>query len=55
MKHLDDHDPQVIEQKLNQSIKKYIKLRRKRNSIDNEMETLERDIQKYKISYQNVS
>lgn len=46
---------EVIKQKLQSSIKKYIKLNRKKNSIENELENISRDIQKYKLSYENVS
>lgn len=54
MKHHDEYEQQTIKQKLDTAIKKYFKLQKKRNSIENEMENLSRDIQKYKISYQNV-
>lgn len=46
---------EVIKQKLQSSIKKYIKLNRKKNSIENELENISRDIRKYKLSYENVS
>jgi len=54
MKHHDEYERKTIKQKLESSIKKYIKLNRKKNSIESEMENLERDIQKYKLSYQEA-
>jgi len=54
MKYHDEYEQKTIKQKLESSIKKYIKLNRKKNSIESEMENLERDIQKYKLSYQEA-
>ena len=54
MKHHDEYEQKTIKQKLESSIKKYIKLNRKKNSIESEMENLERDIQKYKLSCSGI-
>lgn len=50
----NEYERETIRQKLENSIKKYIKLNRKKNSIENEMETLSRNIEKYKISYGEI-
>lgn len=61
MKHHDECESKVsynhrtIKQKLEDSIKKYIKLNKKKNSIENEMTNLSRDIQKYKLSFSKIS
>ena len=47
----DSYDHRTIKQKLEDSIKKYIKLKKKKNSIENEMANLSRDIEKYKLSF----
>ena len=51
----DSYDHRTIKQKLEDSIKKYIKLNKKKNSIENEMANLSRDIQKYKLSFSKIS
>ncbi len=51
----DHYDHRTIKQKLQSSIKKYIKLNKKKNSIENELQNISRDIQKYKLSYEEVS
>ena len=61
MKHHDEYESrdsykhQTIKQKLEDSIKKYIKLKKKKNSIENEMTNLSRDIEKYKLSFSKIS
>ena len=61
MKHHDEYESKcsynhrTIKQKLEDSIKKYIKLKKKKNSIENEMANLSRDIQKYKLSFSKIS
>lgn len=63
MKHHDEYEldiyypdkAEVIKQKLQSSIKKYIKLNKKKNSIENELKNISRDIQRYKLSYEEVS
>lgn len=61
MKHHDEYESRdsynhrTIKQKLENSIKKYIKLNKKKNSIENEMANLSRDIQKYKLSFSKIS
>ena len=52
---INSSQAQVIKQKLQLSIKKYIKLNKKKNSIENELQNISRDIQKYKLSYEEVS
>ena len=47
----DSYDHRTIKQKLEDSIKKYIKLKKKKNSIENEMANLSRNIEKYKLSF----
>lgn len=47
----DSYDHRTIKQKLEDSIKKYIKLKKKKTSIENEMANLSRDIEKYKLSF----
>ena len=51
----DSYDHRTIKQKLEDSIKKYIKLNKKKNSIENEMANLSRDIKKYKLSFSKIS
>lgn len=51
----DSYDHRTIKQKLEDSIKKYIKLKKKKNSIENEMANLSRDIEKYKLSFSKIS
>ena len=61
MKHHDEYESRdsynhrTIKQKLEDSIKKYIKLKKKKNSIENEMANLSRDIEKYKLSFSKIS
>lgn len=61
VKHHDEYESKgsynhrTIKQKLEDSIKKYIKLNKKKNSIENEMANLSRDIQKYKLSFSKIS
>ena len=50
----DKFEHLTIKQKLENSIKKYIKLNRKKHSIENEMENLSRDIEKYKLSFEKT-
>ena len=51
----DSYDHRTIKQKLEDSIKKYIKLKKKKNSIENEMTNLSRDIEKYKLSFDEAT
>ena len=51
----DSYDHRTIKQKLEDSIKKYIKLKKKKNSIEREMANLSRDIEKYKLSFSKIS
>ena len=51
----DSYDHRTIKQKLEDSIKKYIKLKKKKNSIEHEMTNLSRDIEKYKLSFSKIS
>ena len=51
----DSYDHRTIKQKLEDSIKKYIKLKKKKNSIENEMANLSRDIEKYKLSFDDAT
>ena len=61
MKHHDEYESKgsynhrTIKQKLEDSIKKYIKLKKKKNSIENEMANLSRDIEKYKLSFDEAT
>ena len=51
----DSYDHRTIKQKLEDSIKKYIKLKKKKNSIENEMANLSRNIEKYKLSFDEAT
>lgn len=51
----DSYDHRTIKQKLEDSIKKYIKLKKKKNSIEHEMTNLSRDIEKYKLSFDEAT
>ena len=51
----DSYDHRTIKQKLEDSIKKYIKLKKKKTSIENEMANLSRNIEKYKLSFDEAT
>ena len=51
----DVYTHETIKQKLKKKIKKYIKLNKKKNSIENELMCLSRDIQKYKLSFEETA
>lgn len=51
----DVYTHETIKQKLKNTIKKYIKLNKKKNSIENELMCLSRDIQKYKLSFEETA
>ena len=50
----DEYEKRTIKQKLEQSIKKYIKLNKKKNSIEHELDNISREIQKYKLSFEDI-